>query len=548
MAAGFEIDATEGDEAGPVADRRSRFALGSPLRLRLKRDSWPDVALGGVLAVATFFVHNVGYMLSLPFWTDEAWVAISTRLPLGQLAKVTASTPIGWSLLLRFVFFGGQQGLRMVPLMFAALAVLAAYVYVRSLPWPSVSVGRLAAVLAGCAALMMPSALARDDLKQYTADAFVTLLILWLTSRLESVGTRRRLIALAVVPVIGFLFSAVSVFVGAAAFGSMVLIALSKRNWRRAREVAIAGACAGVLMVAIFLWFYRPGLAPGLQTYWAYYYLPIEQGWGSSWEFLAGGGRNLASFAGLGSWAVGLLLVAAGVLTLVRLKCPALAITVPALLVEMIALGALKQYPLFDLRTSHFLTMALGVTAAIGVGGLCALVARLHPSVAAVAAAIVVALFIANVRVGIRAEVIDKPAPLIEDLRTPTNYVAAHQQANDIIVLNALSSWGFAYYWDRGTPVIEPVTSNLQGFLTVFPDQPNIIVATDRTASAVDDVMTRASAIAAKLGPTARIWFIHQHTTEAERGLYAAAINARDLQVQTVMTGELDLLTLSPTS
>jgi len=193
-------------------------------------------------------------------------VAISTKLPLRQIAHVSASTPVGWSLMLRLVLIGGDERLRIVPLVFSALTVITAYAYARSLPWPRLWLGRLAAVLAGVAALLVPSALVRDDLKQYTADAFVTLVILWLVSRLEAGWTRRRLVNLGVVVVAGFLFSAVSAFVGAAAFGSVVLVALVGRRWRRLAESAVAGTATGVLLLLIFVVLYRPGIPAGLKT------------------------------------------------------------------------------------------------------------------------------------------------------------------------------------------------------------------------------------------------------------------------------------------
>ncbi|MET3806225.1 hypothetical protein ABIB25_003235 [Nakamurella sp. UYEF19] len=509
------------------------------------RRAWPDVVLAGILALATFVVHDVGYMLSFPFWTDEAWVAISTRLPLSQITTVTASTPTGWTFLLRLVVVGGDERLRIVPLLFAALTVIAAYAYVRTLPWPGLLLGRLAAALAGVAALLTPSALVRDDLKQYTADAFLTLLILWCAARLESDWTRRRLTRLAVVVVVGFLFSAVGVFVGAATFAGLVLVALVGRHWTRAREAAIAGGAAGVLLIVIFLVLYRPGIVPGLNDYWASYYLPISQGWGPSWRFLQAGGQSMAGYLGTGSVLLALLLIVAGVITLVRLRRVTLAVIVPALLVEMIGLSAARQYPLFDLRTSHFLTTALAVTAAIGVAGLCTLLARVHVGVAAAAAAIVVLLFVQQVNGGIRAQNINTPAVSKEDLRTPALYLAQHLGARDIVVVNMLSSWGFAYYWPRGTPAIEPVTSNLQRFVTVFPDQPNILVAKDRTPGAVVEVMAEAEAAAAKVGPGARIWFLHQHTIESELSAYRSVITSQGLTTQNVIPDALDLLTRS---
>lgn len=62
--------------------------------------------------------------------------------------------------------------------MFSALTMMAAHFHARSLPWSQLWLGRLSAALVGCVALLVPSALVRDDLKQYTADAFVTLVVL----------------------------------------------------------------------------------------------------------------------------------------------------------------------------------------------------------------------------------------------------------------------------------------------------------------------------------------------------------------------------------
>ncbi len=375
-----------------------------------------DVLLASLLGAATFVVHDVPYMFSLPFWTDEAWVAISTKLPVSQVLKVTTSTPVGWTLLLRLVVVGGPERLRIVPLLFAAATVVVAYGYARSLPWPTLLTGRLAAVLAGLAALLTPSALARDDLKQYTADAFITIAVLLLAARLESSWTRGRLAGLGALVVVGFLFSAVSAFVGAAVLGSFLLVALFRRDWARARQVAVVGSAAGLLLGLIFVIAYKPGLSPGLNAYWAAHYLPTGQGWAAAWKFLLAGGRSIASFMGSGPLIVSVLLVVAGVITLVRLQRVALAVSVPALLFEMIVLGAAKQYPLFDLRTSHFLTTALVVTAAIGVGGLAALAARVNPVLGIAVAVLALVLFVAGPAV--RGTIRSHPIPS-EDLRTP---------------------------------------------------------------------------------------------------------------------------------
>ena len=510
-----------------------------------RRAAWPDLILGGLLTLATLVVHDVGYMFSAPFWNDEAWVAISTALPLHQIASVSASTPVGWSLLLRLVFAGGEERLRLIPLLFSAATVAAAYLFVRSLPWPRLAVARMTAVLAGLAALLTPSALARDDLKQYTADAFVALVVWWLVGRVETDGSRRRLITLGVVAVVGFLFSAVGVFLGAAAFGILLIVALVRRRWADLRSIAVVGAASGVLLGLVFLLLYRPGIPPGLNNYWAGFYLPISNGWGASWSYLTLHAELMAGYLGAGPLWIALVLVLAGVITLFRLRRPAVAGLVPALLAEMILLGAIKQYPLFDMRTSHFLTVVLAVTAAIGVGGICTLLSRVHLSAAAVAAVLAAVLFVTGS--GVRAGIRSHPIP-DEDPRSPTRYIAAHRGPDDIVVISMLSSWGFAYYWTTapgggGSPATEHVTANLQQFVTVFPDEPHILVATDRTPAAVDSVMTLAAAAAARIGPNARIWVMHVHVIPTERTAYDVAAFAHGYTAQSMLGGTLELLT-----
>lgn len=202
--------------------------------------------------------------------------------------------------------------------MFSALTMMAAHFHARSLPWSQLWLGRLSAALVGCVALLVPSALVRDDLKQYTADAFVTLVVLWLVSRLEAPWTRRRLITLAIVVVIGFLFSPAGAFVGAMTFGSVVLVALVRRRWRQLAKSAVVGAAAWTLLLT-FVVLYEPGLPAGLNDYWKAYYLPVDQGWAAISDYMVRGGQHMASYLGMGPLVVALLPAAGGVATLVWL-------------------------------------------------------------------------------------------------------------------------------------------------------------------------------------------------------------------------------------
>src|SRR5450755_2247907 len=205
-----------------------------------------------LLGLLVLVVHDVGYLLRLPFWNDEAWVAVTTRFPLSQLPATTSSTPIGWSVLMRLLTVRGEQTSRLLPLAFAGAAVVIAYWFARERGWPRRAASVAAGLLAGAAVLLVPAMLVRDDLKQSTADACMALLVLALTSRLEREWSRPGLVALSAAVWGGMLFSDASAFAGVAAFGAVCVVQLARRAWRRLAEVAAVGAGTAVLMLAVY--------------------------------------------------------------------------------------------------------------------------------------------------------------------------------------------------------------------------------------------------------------------------------------------------------
>ena len=170
-----------------------------------------------VLGLLVLVVHDVGYLLSHPFWTDEAWVAATTRFPLSQLPATTSSTPIGWSALIRVFTVGRHAD---VPARAARLRRrrrddLLTGSRGRSAGRRGRQLSRRGA--AGRAGvLLVPAMLVRDDLKQYTADACAALLALALTSRLERQWSRGALAGLSLAVAGGMLFSDAVAFVGVA--------------------------------------------------------------------------------------------------------------------------------------------------------------------------------------------------------------------------------------------------------------------------------------------------------------------------------------------
>jgi len=475
-----------------------------------------------LLGLLVLVVHDVGYLLRQPFWNDEAWVAATTRFPLSQLPATTSSTPIGWSVLLRLLTVRGEQTSRLLPLAFAGAAVVIAYWFGRALGWPRREVSVAAGLLAGTAVLLVPAMLVRDDLKQYTADACMALLVLALTSRLERGWSRPGLVALSVAVWGGMLFSDAPAFAGVAAFGAVCVIQLAQRAWRRLAEVAAVGAATAVLMLGVYEGFDARATVPGLTAYWSNFYLPVGKGLHADLRFVHAHVSAVIAYFGLGPVWLALPLVLAGLVTIFRLGRPATALTAVVLWPEMLAVSAAKKYPFLDLRTSTFLIAVTVAVAAIGVAGVCSL---LRPWFRGTLAAGLAALAVAGFVIGAQPYVRSHNIPN-EDVRDQARYVAAHAARGDVIVVNLNSNWGFAYYWPTGVPGHRADPAVLQGYEAYFPDQPDIVVARTRDSAGVDAALSQALARQHACG---RIWLVRTHLTTAELRSWTTALRQQKL-------------------
>jgi hypothetical protein len=514
-----------GPASGPALAESRAAADGPRARAGTSR-TWrsAEYPLAGVLGLLVLVVHDVGYLLSQPFWTDEAWVAVSTRFPLSQLPETTSSTPIGWSVLLRVVTVRGEQTSRLLPLAFAAAAVIIAYWFARRLGWPRPESSVAAGLLAGIGVLLVPAMLVRDDLKQYTADACLALLVLALTSRLERDWSRWGLTALSVAVWGGMLFSDAVAFVGAAAFGAVCLVQLARRAWRRLAEAAVAGAATAVLGAGVYRAFDARAVVPGLTAYWSGFYLPVAKGLHADASFVVSRFGAVGPFFGLGPAWLAIPLVIAGLVTIFRLGRPATAIAVAAVWPEMITLAALQKYPFLDLRTSTFLFAITAAVAAIGVVGVCSLLRPwLRGALAAGLAAVAAVTFVVHAQPYVRSQLIPR-----EDVRDQARYVAAHAAPGDVILVNLSSNWGFAYYWPTGGPSRRPDPVVLQGYEAYFADQPRIVVASNRDQAGVDTALAQALG-QARQRACSRIWLVRTHLTTPERQAWRIALRAQKL-------------------
>lgn len=487
----------------------------------------PEHLLALLLGLLVLVVHDVGYMLSQPFWNDEAWVALTTRFPLSQLPATTSSTPIGWSALLRLVTVAGTETPRLLPLAFAGATVVTAYWFARGIGWRREGTAVLAGLAAGLGALLVPGMLVRDDLKQYTADAFVALLTLALTSRLEREWSRRRLAALSVSVWGGMLVSDAGALVGVAAFGALCLVQLSRGAWRRLTEAGVAGVCTAVLMLGVYEAFDAHAVTSlDASPYWHHYFLPVTRGVSAWITFVISHARAVHAYFGLGPVWLAALLILAGLVTIARLGRPATAIVVAALGPEMLALSAVKKYPFLDLRTSTFLFAVTVVVAAIGLTGVCSLLwPRLRGAAAAGLAAVAVVAFAVGAQPYVRSHTIPN-----EDVRDQALYVAAHAAPVDVILVNLNSNWGFAYYWPIGHPARRPDAAVRQGYEAYFPGQPRIIVARNRNLAGVRAALSQALARARR--GSCRIWLVRTHVIPSARAAWTVALRQRGLSAR----------------
>jgi hypothetical protein len=479
-----------------------------------------------VLGLLVLAVHDVGYLLRQSYWTDEAWVAVTTRFPLSALRATTSSTPIGWTLLVRLTTAPGTQSARLLPLAFAGGAVVAAYWFARGLGWQRTPAAITAAALAAVGVLLVPAMLVRDDLKQYTAEAFTALLTLALTSRLEGEWSRRRLAALSVSVWAGMFFSDAVALVGVAAFAAVCVVQIAKRSWRRLLEAVVTGVGTAVLMLVVYEEFDAQAQQRlNGSNYWSGYFVPVSRGLRASMHFVTRLFHDNRADFGLGPAWLAVPLVLAGLITIAVQRRPATALAIVAVWPEMLALSALRKYPFLDLRTSTFLFAITIAVAAIGVVGVClALRQWLRGGVALLVAA-ALAAFVWGAMPYVRSH----PIPF-EPVRQQTLYVEAHAAPDDVVVVSLASNFGFAYYWRAGEPARRTTDADREDYVAYFPDQPRIVVANSRNYAGVEAALSQALT-QARQHACDRIWLVRTHVIVTEAAAWTKALGQAGLPV-----------------
>ena len=509
--------------AGPArGNRRARYRV--------------DIAIAVCAGIATVLVHPVSQMLSRPYWVDEAWVADLTRASWSRMVAVGSPTPVGFIALAKLVPGSGQQHARLLTLGFSVLGVVVAYVLARGLAWESRLVGRLAGAATAFAVMMAPLSLVRNDLKQYTCDAFCALAIFAIgviTDRHDHVS----LWWLVGASAIAVIFSSTSAFVSAAMFAGLLAAAVLQRTGRRVRDVLVAGGVAAAILAGYLLLVVQPKLSSGLKAYWAADYLhgsPLHV-LSVSWTRLDDLAPHIAMPA-----VVFVALFLAGVYELVRLRASAVAVAVPLLWIEMMIVAVLQKYPFLQLRTSQFLLVSSLAVVAIGAVGLVrAAGARVHIAGAVALALIFGALFTAG-----SVKYVHRLGIAPEDVRSQTEYVAEHRRSRDVILVNDSANFGFSYYWPHGHVVLHRDSSGA-GFRASVAGV-DAVFARDRTDAAVRDALREALDRWRSRGAGARLFIVRTHLHPVEVTAWKRAFTALGVKPVRVRVGGEPLLVLEP--
>jgi len=439
------------------------------------------VGLGGV-------VYRLQDFGRYGFWTDEAWVALTTRMSGWEQWWLALSvTPIGWAALLwPLARLGGppEVVLRLVPLAASLATLVLAYrVGTRIAGHP---VGGLAAL-----ALISSDPLSIDYakvLKQYSAEAAVALLGLDLALRVGSGG--RGLGALAAVLVGGTLVSNSQAFVAVA-----LLVAVAASAWRRGDHHGARAAVAVLVLVAIwsgllYVLILRPHHSPALQAYYARSFLPATDA-----AVLA---RSIATWV-WSAWASVLgpigAIAAVGAVAWRCARGGEIAVTVAMVLATLVTLllglSAFRLVPLTEGRVLLFCTTLLGVT------GIASLVAcAVAPArVERIVASLVLVLVVADVAWA-RAWTTLGVSSYVEDLGPLVVEMERERTPADRVLVYGPSAYVVAYY-QRDVPVLLPWAGTTVGY-------------TPRLADGITAVggEEMAAALRRALGSGARVWFV----------------------------------------
>ncbi len=405
----------------PPAHRASR--RGARAEAWLTATTWVVVAFGVALRMRQ-------WLFGRPLWVDELLLHRSMRgQTFGSLLHPlpgSQSAPIGWLWAQHVVmrtFGDSERALRLLPLIFGCATLVVAVLLARRLVSPP-TVLAVACLLSFWPWLIYYS----NEFKQYSSDAFWTLLVLLLAVRLASRPDPRwrQVAAFGGAAAVAVWFSTATALTVGGVFGALALVALAQRRWRRLGMI-IAGAVPVMVTLAAgyALVLSTNATDPALQAYWKRTFPPTPLGLHNYADWVRRIGLGLlVRPLNLRPWGLAVALLVAGAAVLaVRHRQALLILLLPAAAPALVLVAA--SLDLWALPPK-------GAGRLIGVG------------LAAAALAGLVALAVPNARVATRGAI----RPWVgEDARTVMRYVATHRKPGDIVLVDQRATIYAAQYY-----------------------------------------------------------------------------------------------------
>ncbi len=306
--------------------------------------------------------------------------------------------------------------------------------------------------------------------------------------------------------VAGKLVSHTVVFVGSAAFVSLVVVAAAERRWQRATDAVVAGVVSAAGVLTIYLSLDRRAATASFRDRWEQLetFPPTNEGVRGVLHFVVDRYEALEGLLGLGSPWLSIPLILAGLVTLVYARRRAVALTVLFLLVELVIAGVAERYPLLHPRTSHFLLVMFAVIAAIGVSGLAAVARRASFTASLLVAFLAVGLYVMEVGPNLRGHTSITAVDTSEQVRD----LSLVRHPGDATLVSVRAIYSFGYYWRAEQPRFTPNPKELPAFSVKYPASAHVVAVQATTHPEARTALISARRMA-RAG-SGRLWIVRE--------------------------------------
>ena len=196
-------------------------------------------------------------------WFDDAWVAVPTKVPLGEAIHMVNTTPLFSIFMRQWILWGSDATWwAQIPAFVTGLIAIVAVYRLLKFFGSTETLSLLAALVIAASPIVIDYS---TRLKQYNLDIIFACLILWLAEKWRRTPSLRGALTLALVSVLSLLTSASSIVIVAPVLGVAVLLA-----WReKARRLQAGALLAMVGAGFVFEWIvWLSQLSNGLYVGW----------------------------------------------------------------------------------------------------------------------------------------------------------------------------------------------------------------------------------------------------------------------------------------